>query len=366
MGAAPLNRTVLKTKARKMSRARLSSKIQDGLSSRSRERPATRTKLKFVANTWINNSLGSSRTGVMAGNPEPDGASWIVGIHRGKRTGPVLGKLKIDGKMRIVRAPSIARIKRELGRTTAPGRRMHASQFTAGGHSLTRGDCLEGCKKIKDGSIDLLLTDPPYGISNQYASERQIPRRVRANGGDFIMPKGDFGAWDHDFSPSGWTDAILPKIGGWAVIFCAHVQIKEYSDILDRHGFVAVGALVWHKTNPVPFNHRFKPLNAWETAVYGKRPGTKFNGKSVHNVFTYKSPSPQGRIHPTQKPLGLMEELIGLLTDRGDTVLDPFAGSATTTLAAINKGRKSIAFESDAACYGRAVSRLGSHVLAFG
>jgi len=362
-----MNRTIVKARAKRMGRKKLMSKIRDGLESRSGEKPTTKTKLKFVANTWINNSLGALRTGVMAGNPVRDGKSWVVGLHRDGRTGPVLGRLRIDAEMRITRAPSAARIKRELKRgAIAPDDLRDSERFVAGDHSLTRADCIAECQRLKDGSVDLLLTDPPYGISNQYASERQIPRRVRANGGDFIMPKGDFGAWDHGFSPGGWTGAVLPKVGGWAVIFCAHVQIGEYSDILDRHGFVAVGALVWHKTNPVPFNHRFKPLNAWETAVYGKRPGTKFNGKSVHNVFTYKSPSPQHRIHPTQKPLGLMEELIGLLTDRGDTVLDPFAGSATTTLAAINTGRKSMAFESDAACYARAVSRLGSHVLASG
>lgn len=362
-----MNRTVVKARARSMGRKKLMSKIQDGLASRSGARPATRTKLKFVANTWINNSLGESRTGVMAGNPARDGASWVVALHGGGRTGPVLGRLRIDDAMRITGAPSAARIRRELkGGPAARGGGGREDRFVAGGHSLARADCMKGCQGLGDGSVDLLLTDPPYGISNQYASERQIPRRVRANGGDFIMPKGDFGSWDRGFSPERWTAAILPKVGGWAVIFCAHAQIGEYSDILERHGFVAVGALVWHKTNPVPFNHRFKPLNAWETAVYGKRPGTKFNGKSVHNVFTYKSPSPQHRIHPTQKPLGLMEELVGLLTDRGDTVLDPFAGSATVTLAAINTGRKSIAFESDAACYARAVSRLRSHVLASG
>lgn len=362
-----MNRTVLNTRARRMGREKLVSKIQNGLASRSREKPTTRAKLKFVANTWINNSLGSSRTGVMAGNPAKVNGSWVVGLHKEKGTGPVIGKLTIDAKMRITRAPSVAKLKKELKKgTPGPTMRQRHERFAIRGHTLTRADCIVECQKLKDGSVDLLLTDPPYGISNQYASERQIPRRVRANGGDFIMPKGDFGKWDRNVSPDAWTGAILPKVGGWAVIFCAHAQIKEYSDILDRHGFVAIGALVWHKTNPVPFNHRFKPLNAWETAVYGKRPGTKFNGKSVHNVFTHKSPSPQHRIHPTQKPLGLMEELVVLLTDRGDTVLDPFAGSATTTLAAINKGRKSIAFESDAACYGRAASRLASHVLAFG
>jgi len=361
-----MNRTVLKTKARRMDQTKLMSKIQNGLVSRSNEKPITRTKLKFVANTWINNSLGSLRTGIIVGNPVYVDRSWVIGLHKGKRTNPVLGQLKINNKMRIIKAPSIIKLKKELKKNSnVSNKHNHTQSFATRNHSLKKADCLKECKKIKNASISLLLTDPPYGISNQYASERQIPRRVRTNGGDFIMPKGDFGSWDHNFSPNGWTNVILPKIGGWAVIFCSHVQIKEYSDILEKHGFVAIGALVWHKTNPVPFNHKFKPLNAWETAVYGKRPGTKFNGKSVHNVFTYKSPSPQNRIHPTQKPLGLMEELIELLTDKGDTVLDPFAGSATTTLAAINKGRKSIAFENNDECYDRAVSRLSSHVLVF-
>jgi len=361
-----MNRTILKTKAKSMDQTRLMSKIQNGLVSRSKEKPRTRTKLKFVANTWINNSLGSLRTEVIVGNPTLVNGSWVVGLHKGKRTNPAIGKLTIDNKMHIIKAPSITKLKKDLKKNTdVSNRYKRTTQFITNNHSLTKADCLTECQKIKNGSIELLLTDPPYGISNQYASERQIPRRVRANGGDFIMPKGDFGSWDHNFSPDGWTNVILPKIGGWAVIFCSHVQIKEYSDILEKHGFVAIGALVWHKTNPVPFNHKFKPLNAWETAVYGKRPGTKFNGKSVHNVFTYKSPSPQHRIHPTQKPLGLMEELIELLTDKGDTVLDPFAGSATTTLAAINKGRKSIAFENNDECYNRALSRLKSHILAF-
>lgn len=177
------------------------------------------------------------------------------------------------------------------------------------------------------------------------------------------MPSGDFGKWDHGFDPHEWTSVVLPKVGGWSVIFCAQAQIGEYSGILARHKFNSVGTLVWHKTNPVPFNHKYKPVNAWEAAVVGKRPGTKFNGKTVHNVFTYKSPSPQHRIHPTQKPLGLIRELIGLFSNVGDTVLDPFAGSGTTVVAAREMNRKAVAYENNRAHYEAAVARIANRRL---
>ena len=220
------------------------------------------------------------------------------------------------------------------------------------------GDGIAGSAQLEDGSVDLLLTDPPYSISNPYTCEGQVPRRLRKNGRDFIMPKGHFGQWDYGFSPAEWTSVVLPKVRGWAVFFCAQEQIGEYSEILREHKFVAVGTLVWQKTNPVPFNHAYKPINAWEALVVGKRSGTKFNGHVVHNVFLHKSPSPQERIHPTQKPLGLISEFMELFSSQGDLVLDPFAGSGTTVAAAIELQRRVLAFENDAELFQAASKRI--------
>ena len=140
--------------------------------------------------------------------------------------------------------------------------------------------------------------------------------------------------------------------------FCAQAQIGEYCQILQDHKFVAVGTIVWQKTNPVPFNHKYKPVNAWEALVVGKRPGTKFNGKMVHNVFLYKSPSPQQRIHPTQKPLDLIKRLVELFSNEGELVFDPFAGSATTLIAAATMNRKALSYERDPAIFEPACGRL--------
>ena len=211
---------------------------------------------------------------------------------------------------------------------------------------------------MSDRSIDLLLTDPPYGISRRYTCEAQVPRRLRKDGNDFIMPRGYFGKWDEAIDPHEWTSVVLPKVAGWAVTFCAQAQIGVYCDIFADHGFVAVGPMVWQKTNPVPFNHKYKPVNAWEAIVVGKRPSTPFNGEMVHNVFVCKSPSPQQRIHPTQKPLPLAVKFVRLFSSAGDLVFDPFAGSATTVVAALQNDRHVAAYELEPALFVAAAQRI--------
>ena len=324
-------------------------------------------RVKAAVNDWMSANLDGVRTKLSLGRPaQPSDHSsqWIVPllIKQGRKA-HLVGEFHLDDRLNVIYAPEHQAIETGI-RQALPGRDSQIPievRQSDDGFGLFYGDGIEGSAKLDEKSVDLLLTDPPYSISNAYVSEKQIPRRLRSDGGDFIMPKGDFGVWDRDFSPKAWSEVVIPKIRGWAVIFCAQAQIGEYEDILKSHGFNAVGTIVWHKTNPVPFNIRFKPVNAWEAGVIGKRPGTPFYGNgTVHNVFTYKSPSPQQRIHPTQKPLGLFRELMRLFSAQGGLVLDPFAGSATTVCAAFQLGRKVIAFENDKEHYYAARERVSS------
>ena len=290
--------------------------------------------------------------------------AWAVNLAAKEAGGGtvVLSRLLVGDDGRIVGTQDPERIADRLERLLAgePRERPGGAEedLVGEGCEFRFGDGVAGAAELPDQSVDLLLTDPPYAISNAYACERQVPRRLRKNGADFIMPKGDFGDWDNPAEPCAWADRVLHKVRGWAVTFCAQSQIGEYSEILQARGFVAVGTLVWHKTNPVPFNHKFKPINAWEALVVGKRPGTPFHGSVVHNVFRCKSPSPQQRIHPTQKPLPLIEEFIRLFSGEGGLVFDPFAGSATTVIAARALDRKVLAYESNREIYRRARRRV--------
>jgi len=319
-------------------------------------------RIKAIANKWMSDNLNSERTLLSLSSPKRAGDIWAVELLVKNDGCHVVGTLCIDSCGKVVESSSSKSISANVERLTSIEERIVKRAIQK--HPEERGffyeDGISASALLQDKSVDLLLTDPPYSISNAYTCQQQIPRRLRSNGSDFIMPKGDFGEWDHNFNPQVWTEIVLPKVSGWAVIFCAQAQIAEYSDIFERHKFNAIGTIVWHKTNPVPFNHKFKPVNAWEAGVIAKRPGTKFHGQSVHNVFKYKSPSPQHRIHPTQKPIELVKRLVELFSDTGELVLDPFAGSGTTARAAMELRREVIAYENNAEYYDAACMRLSA------
>lgn len=325
---------------------------------------ADKIRLRASVNEWISESLPKHRKYLRHSDPEYIAAKdlWRVKLNADGYSAPV-GAVLIAPDLTIVQAESPNEIVRKLERLLSceDGRELYPGELSGENYRFRLGDGIEGASGFADGEIDLLLTDPPYGISKSYTCEQQVPRRLRNDGRDFIMPKGNFGDWD-SVDPATWLGVVLPKVGGWAVSFCAQAQIGEYQQIFTAHRFVAVGAMVWQKTNPVPFNHRFKPINAWEAIVVGKRPGTKFNGKVVHNVFRCKSPSPQKRIHPTQKPLDLMEQFVDLFTDSGDLVYDPFGGGATTLIASAKNGRKAVSYEREADIYQAACERVGEYL----
>ena len=323
-------------------------------------------KLRATANQWITSNFPKHRRFLSHSSPHYSATerAWETNIQTQNLNGHSLnlGRLLFDADANILQAEHPANIQNEIKSLLKQEVTTYSFEEALVGHNyeFRLGDGIAGTQLIPDYSIDLLLTDPPYGISKAYTCERQVPRRLRKDGTDFIMPRGNFGEWDGPISPSEWTRHVLPKVRGWFVTFCAQAQIGEYCEILERHKFVAVGTLVWQKTNPVPFNHKYKPINAWEAIVIGKRPGTKFNGHVVHNVFVCKSPSPQQRIHTTQKPLPLIKEFIALFSDEGDFVYDPFAGSATTLIAAMEMRRKVMAYEKDRAIYQLASERIMS------
>lgn len=324
-----------------------------------------RIGIHAVVNRWLMQNFPEHRQYLCHEHPRQaaHGSGWEVSIATKNINGKsnTLGRVLVDAGGEITDADSPKKIANRIDMLIVENENENAYGKLIYGkdYRFSNGDGIQGAKRLDNGAVNLLLTDPPYGISKAYACEKQVPRRLRTDGRDFIMPKGNFGLWDKPIEPHEWLDIVLPKVGGWVVSFCAQAQIDTYQLCLARHKFVAIGTLVWQKTNPVPFNHRFKPVNAWEAVVVGKRRSTKFNGDGVvHNVFKHKSPSPQKRIHSTQKPLELIQQFVELFSSRGDLVLDPFAGSGTTVIAAARAGRRVIGYEADEANYQLACERV--------
>ena len=207
-------------------------------------------------------------------------------------------------------------------------------------NTLLLGDCLDLLKVVPNESIDLVLTDPPYNIS-------------RENGFARLGRSGiDFGEWDKQFDLFGWLNE-LPRIltpNGSAVIFNDWKNIGEIAKYCESLGLVSKDFLRCVKSNPMPRNIDRRYVPDCECAVWITRAKAKwcFN----RSAPTYQRPQYDfgtiaNRLHPTQKPVSLMEEIIRIHSNENEIVLDPFMGSGSTCVAAINTGRKYIGFEKE-------------------
>lgn len=114
--------------------------------------------------------------------------------------------------------------------------------------------------------------------------------------------------------------------------------------------------IVWEKTNPSPMNGEHIWLSGIELCVYGKRSGATYNGFCKNTVLRF--PSGVNKIHDTEKPVALLSELIETSTNKGDLILDPFAGSASTAIACYEMKRRFIGYEINEEYYSKAVQRL--------
>jgi DNA modification methylase len=222
--------------------------------------------------------------------------------------------------------------------------------------TLHLGDCLEGMATLADKSVDHCITDPPYE-----AEAHTKGRRAYSSASDEYS-KGGVGVRPLDFDPitsdvralSGAHFARLSK--RWTLVFCQVEAAMKWRDAIPAD---YARTCVWIKPGAAPQFTGDRPGMGYESIVACHAPGRKrWNGGGAHGVFEVTLEQASTRGHPTQKPAALMELLISLFTDPGDLILDPFAGSGTTGVAAIRLGRRFIGWEKDPKYHAIAMKRL--------
>lgn len=230
---------------------------------------------------------------------------------------------------------------------------------------LKQGDCLELMKYIPNGSIDLVLTDPPYLISKKSgfnsggswnnAEDKRLQK---------TPPKTDFGEWDKkeiDFFTVFKEFYRVLRPGGTIICFFDIWKMQYLKQMAEENKFKQFRLIHWYKTNPVPVNSKLNYLsNASEyalTCVKGGKP--TFHSEYNPGVFKYPICSGKERTeHPTQKPVSLMRDLLDIHTNESDIVLDAFMGSGSTGIACIKARRNFIGIELDKHYFSIAVNRL--------
>lgn len=201
------------------------------------------------------------------------------------------------------------------------------------------GDCLELFPKIAAKSVDLVLTDPPFNI----ARPNNFPTMGRAG--------LDFGEWDKGadiLSHIGHCKRVL-KPNGSLVVFNAWRNLGAIANEAEKHGFQTKDVMRYEKTNPMPRNRDRRYITDYEFAIWFTMPKGRWTFNRTDPKYQrplFKFAIERG-FHPTQKPLGLMESLVKIHSNEGDLILDPYAGSGTTLLAAKNLGRNFIGIERD-------------------
>ena len=212
---------------------------------------------------------------------------------------------------------------------------------------LINGDCFEEMNKLPKGYIDMVLTDPPYDISNSGGGMMDRDNR------EFIRNIDKMGMCKSNFDITGFLDACLGmfdhKQKFCVVFFCSMKQVSSYINWAENNK-LQVGLGVWHKSNPAPLCN-YKYLNDVEYWIYIKGNKSKILGNYHSKSMVYSSQinKKDKKLygHPTIKPVEILEKFLTNHTAEGSRVFDPFMGSGSTGVACKNLNRKFIGIELD-------------------
>jgi site-specific DNA-methyltransferase (adenine-specific) len=222
-----------------------------------------------------------------------------------------------------------------------------APYYSHAGVTIYHGDCREILPEIPPGSVDLVLTDPPYGDETHAGA---LGAGGTAALVDFASTTADALRGIMEVAPcSRWWVSFME----WRHLAALERQPPAGWD------FIRFG--VWVKPNGAPQFTGDRPATGWEAVGIFHRPAPKhWNGGGRHAVWV--EPKICGE-HPTAKPLRLVRELARLFSDDDGPILDPFMGSGTTLVAAKQLGRRAIGIEIEERYCEIAVRRLAQEVL---
>jgi site-specific DNA-methyltransferase (adenine-specific) len=225
-------------------------------------------------------------------------------------------------------------------------------------NQILHADCFDILSKIKNKSVELILTDPPYSISKSSFFQHQ------KNNPKFDNISIDFGEWDKseiDLDILFKHYKRVLKKGGTLIIFYDIWKSNKIKEAAEKAGFKQPRVCQWVKNNATPINSKHNYLsNAIEYFfTFVKAGNPTFNSEYDKGIYNYPICHGKERTdHPTQKPLNLIKEIIQKHSNEGDLILDTFAGSGTIGVASKELNRNYILIEKELKYYNICLSRI--------
>lgn len=235
------------------------------------------------------------------------------------------------------------------------------------------GDCLEVMKLIDDATIDLIICDLPYGVTkNKWDSVIDLKmlwgeyeRVIKTNGAIVLFGQDKFSArlmlsneklhrynliWEKT-TPTGHLNAKKMPLRSHEDILVFYKKLPTYNP----------QKTTGHKRKVSTAQHK---RGSKKTTNYGEHGLTTYDSTERYpkSVLKFATDKQKVALHPTQKPLALMEYLIATYSNEGEIVLDNCAGSGTTGLAAKNLNRNYIMIENDETYYKTCINRVGENI----
>ena len=211
---------------------------------------------------------------------------------------------------------------------------MHESTI-----DLKHGDCLELMKDIPDGSVDLVLTDPPYLI--KYKTNRRKNK-------------------NHDFCTEILNDDNYELISFYIkecyrilkndtamYMFCNCDKVDFFKQELQKAGFKIKNMIIWVKNNWTAGDLKAQFGKHYEIIFLVNKGRKCFNGKRLTDIWCFDRVAGKNQQHQNQKPVDLLEQCILKHSNENEIVFDGFMGSGSTGVACVNTNRRFIGIEKD-------------------
>lgn len=241
--------------------------------------------------------------------------------------------------------------------------------------TLHHGDCLPWLATLPDRSVDHVICDPPYSEhvhKNARAGVSKVPLyNGRNKGKPGSARRGIDRGVDFGFAAvtpeliEAYSERLARVCNRWCLVFSDVECCHQWRHALAVAGLRYVRTLSWEHMSSAPQFSGDRPAAGFEVVTLCHAQGVKcrWNAGGKRGIYHHATEQSRGlspRYHPTAKPIALMLELVADFTDPGDLILDPFAGSGTTGVAALRLGRRFLGAEKDAGHHATASERLAA------